>query len=147
MMDTRSALDVASEYLAGLSERDADRMDAVRSEEFYLDFIHGDAFENHPLSQEDTRMFWPNWFVAFPELDIEVTRTIAAEEVVVVQWNFTGTNSGPLQRILGKERIEPTGNTVRLRGVTFLDILDGLIRRETTYIDIATLMVELGVQP
>ncbi|MCH7626936.1 MAG: hypothetical protein IIC83_13525, partial [Chloroflexi bacterium] len=55
MMDTRSALDVASEYLAGLSERDADRMDAVRSEGFYLDFIHGDAFENHPLSQEDTR--------------------------------------------------------------------------------------------
>ena len=64
----------------------------------------------------------------------------------MVQWNFTGTNSGPLQRILGEERIEPTGNTVRLRGVTFLDVHDGLIRKETTYIDIATLMVELGIQ-
>ena len=146
-MATRSALDVASEYLAGLANRDADGMNALRSEGFHLDFIHGDAFENHPMSQDDTRMFWPNWFAAFPELDIEVTRTIAAEEVVVAQWNFIGTNSGPLKRILGRERIEPTGNTVRLRGVTFLDIREGLIQRETTYIDIATLLVELGIQP
>ena len=144
-MATRSALEVASEYLAALAARDSERMSSLRSHDFVLEFVHRDAFKN-PLSVDDTRLFWPNWFVAFPELDVEVTRTIAAEEVVVTQWTFTGTNTGPLAGILGQNRIDPTRNTVHLRGASFFDIRDGLIRHETIYIDVATLMVELGVE-
>ena len=77
---------------------------------------------------------------------MEVTRTIAAEEVVVEQWTFTGINTGLLQGILGQNRIDPTGNTIHLRGVSFFDIRDGLIQHETIYIDVATLMVDLGVE-
>ncbi len=145
MMATRSALEVASEYVAALAARDSDRMNSLRSHDFVLEFVHRDAFKN-PLSADDTRMFWPNWFVAFPELDVEVTRTIAAEEVVVTQWTFTGTNAGPLEGILGEARIDPTLNTINLRGASFFDIRDGLIRHETIYIDVVTLMVELGVE-
>ena len=145
MMATRSALEVASEYVSALAARDSDRMNSLRAPDFVLDFVHRDAFKN-PLSVDDTRTFWPNWFVAFPELDVEVTRTIAAEEVVVTQWIFTGTNSGPLQGILGQTRIDPTQKTIHLRGASFFDIRDGLIHRETLYIDVATLMVELGVE-
>ena len=95
---------------------------------------------------EETKRFWPSWFVAFPEYDFEVTRTIAAEEVVVTQWDFTGTNSGPLELPFFEKPIEPTGRTVRFRGVSILDVSDGLIQRETLYMDLATLMVELGVE-
>ena len=144
-MATRSALEVASDYVAALAAGDSDRMNSLRSDDFVLEFVHRDAFKN-PLSVDDTRVFWPNWFVAFPELDVEVTRTIAAEEVVVTQWTFTGTNTGPLEGILGKDRIGPTQNTIHLRGASFFDIRDGLIRHETIYIDVATLMVELGVE-
>ena len=94
MMATRSALEVASEYVAALAARDSERMNSLRSQDFVLELVHRDAFKN-PLSVDDIRMFWVNWFVAFPELDVEVTRTIAAEEVVVTQWIFTGTNTGP----------------------------------------------------
>ena len=139
-----SALEVASEYVAALAARDSHSMNSLRSKEFVLEFVHRDAFEN-PLSTDDTQTFWPNWFVAFPELDVEVTRTIAGDEVVVSQWTFTGTNTGPLQGILGRGPIESTGKTIRVRGASFFDIRDGLIQHETIYIDVATLMVELGV--
>ena len=145
MMATRSALEVASDYVAALAARDSDWMNSLRAPNFVLEFVHRDAFKK-PLSVDDTRTFWPNWFVAFPELDVEVTRTIAAEEVVVTQWIFTGTNTGPLEGILGQTRIDPTRNTIHLRGASFFDIRDGLIQHETIYIDVATLMVELGVE-
>ena len=95
-MTTPSALEVVSQYLAAIVARDSDRMNSLRSQEFVLDFVHADAYENRPMSAVETQMFWPTWFAAFPEFVLEVTRTIAAEEVVITQWIFTATNTGPL---------------------------------------------------
>ena len=75
-----------------------------------------------------------------------MTRTIAAETVVVTQWTFTGTHSGPLGPLFPGATDRPLGSTIRLRGLSIYDIGDGLIQRETAYIDMATLMVELGVE-
>jgi len=140
-----SALDVVSKYVVALNSRDSDGMNGLRAEDFVLDFVHGDAFENRPMSAQDTQMFWPIWFDAFPEFDLEVTRTVAAAEVVVTQWIFTGNNTGPLDPPIFEKRVEPTGRTVRLRGVSVYDVIDGRIVRETLYLDLVTLMVELGV--
>ncbi len=141
-----SALDVTSEYVAALVARDSARMKALRSPDFVLDFVHGDASEARPLSAEETMQFWSAWFVAFPELDYDVTRTIVADTVVVTQWTFTGTNSGPLPPLGIASQSISAGKTIRLRGVSVYDINEGLIQRETAYIDLATLMVELGVE-
>ena len=141
-----TSVEIASAYVAGISAQDADAMQALRSDDFVLEFVHGDAFEDPPQSAREAELFWPQWFLAFPEMDLEAIRTIAADEVVVTQWIFTGTNTGPLESMFGVDRIEPTGNTVRLRGVTFLDIREGQIYKETTYLDVATLLIELGVR-
>lgn len=141
-----TSVEIASAYASGLADQDSDAMQALRSDDFTLEFVHGDAFQDPPLTGDDASSFWPRWFVAFPEMDLQVTRTVAADEVVITQWIFTGTNTGPLESMLGTESIQPTGNTVRLRGVTFLDIQDGMIVKETTYTDVATLLIELGVQ-
>lgn len=145
-MAVSPALEVASDYVAALAAQDNERMNSLRSPDFVLDFVYGDVFEDEPLSVEETKKFWPSWFVAFPEMDYQVTRTIAAPQVVVTQWTFTGTNAGPLGPPISGERIEPSGRTVRLRGVSIYDISDGLIQRETTYMDLATILVELGVE-
>ena len=165
-MANDSALDVVSKYVVAISSRDSDGMNGLRAEEFVLDFVHGDAFENRPMSAQgaqmfwpiwfdafrnlpmsaqEAQMFWPTWFDAFPEFDLEVTRTVAADEVVVTQWIFTGTNTGPLEPPIFEERVEPTGRTVSLRGVSVYDVINGRIHRETLYVDLVTLMVELGV--
>jgi steroid delta-isomerase-like uncharacterized protein len=144
-MNTTLALDIVSEYTAALMAQDEQRMKTLRTADFVLDWVYADAFENPPSSAEETHAFWPSWFAGFSEMDYEITRTIAAESVVVTQWTFTGTNDGPLPSPAFGERMEPSGQTIQLRGVSIYDVCDGLIRRETTYMDLATLMVELGV--
>ena len=49
-------------------------------------------------------------------------------------------------RNFGADPHKSNGNTIHLRGASFFDIRDGLIQHETIYIDVATLMVELGVE-
>ncbi len=141
-----AALNVVTAYVQAMKERDSEQMSRLRAADFVLDWVHGDAFEDGPLSEEDTEAFWPTWFAGFPELDYEITRTVAAETVVVTQWIFTGTHTQPLGSPIFDPPIEPNGRTIRFRGVSVYDIADNLIQRETTYLDLATLMVELGIE-
>jgi predicted ester cyclase len=120
-------------------------MDAFRAGNYVLDLVQQDAFEQGALSHEETRAFWPSWFASFPEMDYQVTRTVAAETVVVTQWVFIGTNSGRLTAPVFGSDMEPTGRTIRFRGVSIYDVQEGLIQRETLYMDLATLFVELGL--
>lgn len=140
-----SALAVVSAYSAALAAGDTETMQRLRASDYVLDWVHGDAYENTPLSAEETGRFWPSWLNAFPERDWEVTRTIAAEHVVVVQWTFTGVHSRPILPPIFDDPLEPTGRVMSIRGISVYDVAEGSILRETTYIDLATLFVELGV--
>ncbi len=146
MMSNLSSLELTSRYVVALAAGDTDRMNALRTADFELDFVYGDASESGPLSSAETKQFWPSWLVGFPEMDYEVTRTIAAEDVVVMQWVFTGTHSQTLGPPIFEPPVPPSGRTIMFRGVSIYDLHEGLIRRETAYFDLATIMVELGVE-
>jgi steroid delta-isomerase-like uncharacterized protein len=141
------SLEIIAKYASALYARDNAAMQNLRSPDFQLDWVHNDAFVNQPLNQAETAQFWPVWFAAFSEMDYEVTRTIAAEDVVVTQWIFTGTHVASLGPPVFDPPQEPTGKTIRIRGISVYDIEAGLIQKETMYIDLATLWVELGVTP
>jgi predicted ester cyclase len=144
-MDDLTALDVVSQYLVALAARDSQGMDTFRGTDYVLDLVQRDAFEQGALSHQEAQAFWSSWFASFPDMDYQVTRTIAAETVVMTQWVFMGTNSGYLTASVFGREIEPTGRTIRFRGVSVYDVQGGLIQRETLYMDLATLFVELGV--
>lgn len=139
------SLSLITQYATALRAFDTETMQNLRSPEFVLDWVHGDAFANNPINLDVTVQFWNVWFAAFSEMDYEITRTIVAEDVVVTQWIFTGTQTGPLGVPVFDTTVEPTGKTIRLRGISVYDIQEGLIAKETMYIDLATLWVELGV--
>ena len=141
------SLDVISQYLTALESGDYPTMQRLRDADFVLDWVHADAFADSPLTHEQTNQFWPVWLGAFSEIDYEVTRTIAGESVVVVQWAFSGTQNGPLGPPVFVPVLEPSGKTICLRGISVYDVAEGLIQYETMYIDLATLWVELGVTP
>jgi steroid delta-isomerase-like uncharacterized protein len=143
--DRLSSLEVVTAYLEALAAGDGQAMDAFQATDYVLDLIHRDAFEQGALSHQETRAFWPSWFASFPDMDLQIVRTIAAETVVVTQWVFMGTNSGSLTEPVFDREIEATGKTIRFRGVSIYDVPEGLIQRETLYMDLATLFVELGV--
>jgi steroid delta-isomerase-like uncharacterized protein len=141
-----TSLHTIEKYIEAFIQRDTLTMQSMRTGDFVLDWVHSDAFEDKPLDQEGANQFWPAWLEGFSEMDYEVTRTIAAESVVVIQWTFTGTHNGPLGPPVFDPPLEPTGRTIRLRGISVYDLEDLLLRRETMYIDLATLWVELGVK-
>lgn len=147
MRRDRPAVEVIAEYTAALVARNVEAMDRLRGEGYTLDYVHADAFREEPVSAEQARAFWPAWFAAFSAADYEVTRTLAAAEVVAVQWTFTGTHTSPLGPPAFSPPAAPTGRTIRFRGATFYDVREGRIERETLYFDLATLMVELGYRP
>ncbi|MCP4429198.1 MAG: ester cyclase [Chloroflexi bacterium] len=143
-----NSLRMIADYVDALARGDHRQMESLRAPGFVLDFVHGDAFEDGPLTAEETEAFWPAWFAAFPEMDYEVTRTVAAPSVVITQWVFTGTQTQTLGPPVLDPPLPPSGRTIRFRGVTVYDVAEnGRIQRETTYMDLATLMVELGVTP
>lgn len=139
------SMGLIKDYIAAIHERNDAAMQTLRAHNFVLDWVHGDMFADEPVPNETASQFWSTWFAAFPEMDFEVTRTIAAENVVVTQWTFTGTFAGRLGLPVFDPPREPTGKTIRLRGISVFDIQAGLIQKETMYIDLATLYVELGV--
>lgn len=141
------ALEVIERYSAALAAGDSAAMDSLRAQDFELDFAPRDAFESAPLDNEATRAFWPAWFAAFSEMDYQVARTVAAPDVVVTEWVFLGVHSGLLEHPIFDGRIEPSNRTIRLRGISIYDVEAGLICCETTYVDLSTLYVELGVSP
>ena len=139
-----SAFEVVSQLVAALAAQDLETMQSLHAEDYVVDWVYGDAFANPPTSAEESAAFFPAWFEGFDEVDYEVKRTIAAETVVVTEWVFTGTHTGPLGPPVFEERLHPTGRTIQFRGVTVYDVSGGLIQRETIYMDLATLLVELG---
>jgi len=139
------SLGLINDYVAALRGRNDAAMQKLRAPDFVLDWVHNDVFADTPLSHDRANLFWSVWFAAFSEMDYEVTRTIAAENVVVAQWIFTGTHTGPLSAPVFDPPENPSGKTIRLRGISVYDIEAGLIQKETMYIDLATLYVELGV--
>ena len=48
--DPPSALQVISEYVAGMAAQDSERMDSLRSSDFVMDAVQGDAFQDDPFS-------------------------------------------------------------------------------------------------
>lgn len=129
-----------------MAAQDTKTMESLHAEDHVVDWVYGDAFETPLVTAEASAAFFPAWFVGFDEIDYEVKRTIAAEEVVVTEWVFTGTHTGPLGPPVFEEQLDPTGRTIQFRGLTVYDVSGGIIQRETIYMDLATLLVELGAR-
>ena len=145
-INNASAFEIVSRFVAALAVKDTSTMQSLHAQDYIVDWVYGDAFENPPSSAAESAAFFPVWFAGFDEIDYDVKRTIAAEEVIVTEWVFTGTHTGPLGPPVFEERLAPTGRTIQFRGVTIYDVRDGLIQRETIYMDLATLLVELGAR-
>lgn len=143
---TPSAFAVVTQFVAAMAAQDFAAMKSLHATDYVVDWVYGDAFEDPPSSAEQSAAFFPVWFGGFGEIDYELKRTIAAEEVVVTEWVFTGTHTGPLGPPVFEEQLDPTWRTIQFRGVTIYDVSGGLIQRETIYMDLATLLVELGAR-
>ncbi|MDQ1677528.1 MAG: hypothetical protein QOC93_2672 [Actinomycetota bacterium] len=94
---------------------------------------------------EGARQFATMWADAFPDGKTTVDRLIAAGDEVVVEYTGRGTQTGPFTTPAGS--IPPTGRSVTLNLCDVMVIRDGLLRSQHTYVDTASLLMQLGVMP
>ena len=93
--------------------------------------IYSPDFVNHGLHSDASLAVDQSWarseVKAFPDLRIEVVKTVAEKDLVTVLWVFRGTHSGS-----GYGGLPPTGTRVEFRGITIFRVADSRIQEEWT---------------
>jgi steroid delta-isomerase-like uncharacterized protein len=78
---------------------------------------------------------------AFPDLHFIVTNTVVQGSQVASVWQAEGTHQGPIMNI------PPTGRRVQVRGVSIIEVKDGLVVRGQYIWDLAGMLRHMGLLP
>jgi steroid delta-isomerase-like uncharacterized protein len=62
------------------------------------------------------------------------------------EWTFTGTNTGPF-RLPDATVVPPTGKSVEIKGMEYVEVRDGKIVVDNLYYDFMAAVVQLGLVP
>ena len=82
-------------------------------------------------------------FASFPDSKGAARRIFIKNDVAVLEWTMTGTNSGP-----GPMGAKSTGKSVGVNGLSIVWFTpDGLIKEQHEYLDVPTMMGQLGMAP
>jgi steroid delta-isomerase-like uncharacterized protein len=85
------------------------------------------------------------WKSAFPDLKTTITRAYTFGDRVIVELEWEGTHSGPLEVTYGV--MAPTHRRVRLNAVVLFSVKQGKIVESRNYFDVLTVLGQLGVSP
>ena len=96
--------------------------------------------------REAIRAFLEAGDKAFPDQTTQTSLVIEEGDIVVAEWTYRGTHTGPLPMPDGTE-IPATGKTVELPGVTVAEVRDGKFVSMRDYFDNAAMMTQLGLMP
>lgn len=82
-----------------------------------------------------------NLFIAFPDLHLTIDQIKASEEMVLIDFNLKGTNTGPYGDL------GVTGKKVNINGLSRIDFNDsGKIIHETIFYNELSLLQQLGYE-
>ncbi len=106
------------------------------------EYIGDDVGHVAPLhGHEALRAMLEAYWRAFPDLQFKVTDIIVQGSRVVTVWVAEGTHQGPIMNI------PPTRHRVEVRGMSVIDVEDGLIRRGQYIWDLAGMLRHMGLLP
>lgn len=107
------------------------------------DVITADCTLPEPIhGREASREFVATYMHAFPDLRVEVTRSLVEGDTLIQEWTATGTHDGDLMGM------PPTHRRVEIHGCGIADIgEDGLTHEFHQYWDQMTMMRQLGAVP
>jgi steroid delta-isomerase-like uncharacterized protein len=89
----------------------------------------------------DLRAMLNTYWKAFPDLRVACTDCIMQDSRLVAVWVAEGTHQGTIMNI------PPTGHRVEVRGMSVLDVKDGLIVRGQSIWDLAGMLRHMGLLP
>jgi steroid delta-isomerase-like uncharacterized protein len=94
-----------------------------------------------PMQKEAYRAFLELYFQGFPDLLNNEQRILCAGNICVGEWIATGTHLGDFMGI------PPTGNEVQNPNLIIVEFDGDKIKKIIHYLDMAAVMVQLGVMP
>jgi steroid delta-isomerase-like uncharacterized protein len=113
-------------------------------------FYASDAVFADPISRHEGReaigAFFEEADKPFSDIRFEVSRLIEEGNVLVAEWVWGATNTGPLTMPDGTE-IPATHKAVELPGVSIVSVRDGKITSHRDYFDSASMIGQLGLIP
>ncbi|WP_127358495.1 ester cyclase [Actinacidiphila soli] len=130
--------DVARAVFEALAVGDLDRMSEFSHEEVVVDFV--------PIGElrgpAAVRAFFAQLRAAVPDFSITVEDVIGDGHGAAVKWRTTGTFAGE-----SFQGIEATHRRVELRGIDFMEIDSGRVRRNRVAYDGADFARQIGLLP
>ena len=137
-MNERTPEQVVKDFLGALGRHDVEGIGRACADDI-VEVLSGTA----PLEGVDNEMaFARGLFAAFPDLEIEVTRVIAVDQVVAAEWIRRGTFSGD-----DFQGLPANGARFDSPAAGFFEVENGLIKRLTAYADLNKFARDLGVLP
>lgn len=117
--------------------------DIQRVLSFYsVDYVASDVGRaalqrGHPGLRDMLEAYWS----AFPDLQFSITERLTQGTRVAIVWVAEGTHHGPFMNI------PPTGHAVEVRGVSVIDVQDGLVVHGQYIWDLAGMLRHMGLLP
>jgi steroid delta-isomerase-like uncharacterized protein len=103
--------------------------------------VHDPTLGDQPSGPEGDKQVVSLYRGAFPDANITVEDQVAENDEVLTRWTGRGTHEGELMGI------PPSGNGVRLSGMTLNRISDGKIVETWTNYDALGMMRQIGAIP
>ena len=136
-MDAEAIIAEIHAHIAAENSQDlAALLDGMTDDCFNL--IVPDPHRLYAGPEEVARRYRGLW-TTFPDLKVEMRRIVSVQEdSAVSEHTLSGTQRGSLFGV------PPTGKFVEVETAVIWDIVDGRIRGETVYFDVATMLRQIG---
>jgi steroid delta-isomerase-like uncharacterized protein len=111
--------------------------------DFYsADYIGDDIGQSSLLrGHAGLRAMLESYWSAFPDLRFRVVSTLVEGDRVAIVWVGEGTHQGTIMNI------PPTGHRVEVRGVSIINVENGLVIRGQYVWDLAGMLRHMGLLP
>lgn len=124
-------------HLAAENAQDLDALLEGMTEDCF-NLVVPDPHRLYAGPEEVTRRYQGLW-TTFPDLKVQMRRIVSVgENTAVSEHTLSGTHGGPLFGVAA------TGKHVEVETAVVWDIVDGRIRGETVYFDVATMLRQVG---
>ena len=139
-MSDQELIDAANAPTYAFNESDWDRVRETLTE----DFIYDEVCTNRVAQGvENVIELWKGWRIACPDIHGTITNAFTGDGKVLKELTWLGTHTGPLQTPDGE--IPATGKSVDFRSCEVWTIEAGKGKSMVHYIDMMTLMQQLGL--
>ena len=91
--------------------------------------------------RESVRAMLENYWQAFPDLEFTMTDAVVQDSRVAIIWMAEGTHQGTIMNV------PATGRRVAVRGISVIDVQNGLVVRSQYIWDLAGMLRHMGLLP